>query len=111
MSKYIRHITLDSGHSRDSYASEISPEALEFCKDLIAKMITEDTRIQMMDGTTISGVSTGKHLLATVWMDDAPLCTIAVAIHSKKGAELWQMLHKDQLTPLATRGDECPPEP
>lgn len=124
--RYIRHITLTTGHSRDSYRSEVSDAAVAVCRDLIARItagaVAEPVQIPGVGEYYLSGRASGRCLLATVWSGrhapslhdpavPAPLCTIGIASHSRCGASLWQMLHQHGETPVVTDPNRCPPEP
>lgn len=112
MSQLIRHITLTTGHVRDSFAGEVSPEAVEVCKDLIRQMnACKRPRIPGFESFSVSGVSHGRCFVATVWSGDDPIVTIGIATHSRCGAETWRALHKSATLLCATSADQCPPEP
>jgi hypothetical protein len=114
MNQFIRHITLTTGHVRDSFADEISPEAIQVCGDLIERMTAgESPAIPGFESFRVSGVSYGRCFVATVWSGKEPIVTIGIATHSRCGAETWRALHQlaAPLPPLSTSVDECPPEP
>lgn len=116
MNKFIRHITLTTGHARDSFPGEVSPEAIAACRQIIDQIIggtiSEPASIPGT-GCHITGRASSKCLLATVWYrgEQRPLCTIAVAAHSRCGAKLWRDLHTWGETSVVTDPDRCPPEP
>lgn len=127
--RHIRHITLTTGHSRYSYRSEVSDQAVAVCRDLIDRIdritsgaVAESVQIPGVGGYYLSGRASGRCLVGTVWsgrhapsINDpaipAPICTIGVASHSRCGAALWRMLHQHGETPVVTDADQCPPEP
>jgi hypothetical protein len=126
MDSHIRHITLSTGHSRDSYRSEVSDEAVDVCADLIARITADHTsepvRIPGVGDYYISGRSADGCLLATVWSGQpvpslhdpsvpAPICTIGVAARERHGDRLWRMLHQWGEMPIVTDPDRCPPAP
>lgn len=90
-SKYIWHITLQTGHSRATYRSEISDEVIEELAPLIAQ--DGEMPIKRIPGRSLKCTRTGKMLLATVMAREAPICTIGVAGQSRGAATLWHMLH------------------
>jgi hypothetical protein len=110
--RFIRHITLTTGHTRDSFAGEISPEAIEVCTALIDQMIVgKRPPIPGFQSFRISGVSYGRCFVATVWSGNEPIVTIGIANHSRCGAETWRALHKSAALPCATQSDEYPQAP
>lgn len=112
MNRFIRHITLTTGHSRDSYAGEVTPEAVEVCKDLIRQMVAvQRPRIPGFESFSVTGVRHGRCFVATVWSGGEPIVTIGIATHSRCGAEVWQALHKSASLLCATSADQCPTEP
>lgn len=112
MVKFIRHITLTTGHVRDSFAGEVSPAAVDVCKDLIRQMnACKRPRIPGFESFSVSGVSHGRCFVATVWSGNEPIVTIGIATHSRCGAEVWRALHKSTTMPCATNVDSCPSEP
>ena len=116
---YIRHVTLNSGHRRDSRRSEISARAIEACSDLIARLRSDGiARLPHPDGYMIAGIAgartrpeqifadslaaagvqapIGRCLTTIVTRCDSqmqpmgrPLVMIAVAGHSRCGAAVW----------------------
>src|SRR5690606_10305637 len=113
---FIEHVTLTTGHSRRSLASEVAPEALEFARDIIRRMTAGDAAesVPIIGGYAVSGRASGKCLVATVWPTTGrmtPIATIGVAAHSLCGAKLWRELHRWGETPVVTDPERCPPEP
>lgn len=118
MTRYLHHITLTTGHARDSLPGEVSPEAIAVCQDLILQILaTEGTQtvpVPGMSGYSIGGRASSKCLVATVWADGPPsvvICTIGIAAHSRCGSRLWRELHHWGETPVVTDPERCPPEP
>lgn len=115
--RYIRHVTLTTGHTHDSYREDISEEALAHCQSLLAALRSA-TEGQMMPIPCVgeyylSGQAAGACLVATVWSGEPSVClaTIGVAAHSRCGARLWRELHRWGETPVVTDPERCPPEP
>jgi len=116
--RYIRHITLTTGHIRDSYPDEVGPEIIEVIGGLLTAICAGDAAesvpIPNVGAYSLSGRCSGRCLVATVHADSPPsvvVATIGVALHSRCGAALWRGLHTCGRTPLETRADRCPPEP
>jgi len=118
---HIRHITLTTGHARDSFAGEVAPNVTEAMQGLISRIcageVSEPVSLQeyaLVGPYSISGRCSSRCLTATVYADGPPselICTIGIATHSRCGATLWRALHTYGQIPVATDPDECPPEP
>lgn len=114
----MRHVTLTTGHSRDSERSEIDDGALAICADLIAHIgsgkISEPVAIPGCAGYSLSGRTAGKCMVATVWADGPPsemVVSIGIAAQSPCGAAIWRTLHQVTAMPAATDPDQQPPAP
>lgn len=116
---FIRHITLTSGHVRDSLSNEVSQVALEYYKQLIREITNPnepDKYVAVFPEIpeyTINGALENGNLIATVWRNEVPIVTIGVAMGLSEGSDLWKIMHQDQIWPLtlATREDQCPTDP
>ncbi len=118
MKGYIRHITLTTGHTRQSWPGEISDEAVTVCRALIVQItagaVSETVPIPGQPGYSLGGRATARCMTAIVYADgppSEPVCTIGVASHSRCGARLWRALHRWGETPVVTDPERCPPEP
>ena len=116
MTRYIRHVTLTTGHVRDSWRQEISDEAIRACQTLITQITATVGALAQIPGVGdyhLSGVASGACLVATVWSGAPSVCiaTIGVAGHSRCGLHLWRELHRWGETPVVTDPDRCPTEP
>lgn len=116
--EFIRHITLQTGHSRDCYASEISADALKFCHDLIHQCLATDgekVAIRNFDGYYLTcGNVGGRTLLGSVWHgvnDSTPLVNFAVATKSRNSAIAWRKLHNYSTINPQTNINAIPPVP
>lgn len=123
--RYLHHITLTTGHARRSYRREVSAQAVAVCADLVKKVATgaDHVLIPGVYGYYLSGRSSGRCLVATVWSlqsspsltdpssGQAPICTIGVAAHSRCGDKLWREMHRWGELPVVTDPERCPPEP
>lgn len=116
--RYLRHITLNTGHQRDSRKSEISDDALDACREIIESLVaTGFASLPGPPGYSVAGIAgakttaeeifadavqrlvdlpiPGRCLTAAVVRDDAPgrpLAIIAVADHQRCGAQVWANL-------------------
>jgi hypothetical protein len=116
--RYIKHITLDTGHTRRSPRDEVDDQAVAALQDGITLMLSGGRpQIPGMDGYAMTGTAQGRCLIATAWgPSGTPLVTIGVATRSLCGAPLWRILHDPAgriaaQTPLASNGQRCPEEP
>lgn len=130
--RFIRHITLTTGHVRDSYSAEVSEDIRTLLQPLISHALTGrhapiPSRIDP-PGCTITGGAHGRCISLTIWApplsrlafphaDESarvPLTEIGIASHSRCGAVLWRSLHDAAGRigiPVRTDSDTCPPEP
>ncbi len=110
--RFVRHVTLQTGHTRQSWRHEVDPEVLPLASALLERALAgERVPIPGADGCEMTAASAGRCCLVTAWRGDAPLVTTGIAAHSRCGAELWRRLHDAPWTPLATAGTARPPEP
>lgn len=106
--RYIQHVTLTTGHTRQSWRHEISPEAMTVARDLISR--PESIVPVLVPETRLRWSAQARCAIGTLYTLDAPLVTFGVAEHSRCGARLWRMLHEHQIH-TATSAEHCPPEP
>ncbi len=113
--KYLKHITMMTGHSRDSYRREIDPNALaEVAALLDAALLGEKGhRVRMPNVKDVDLVASqqGKALLATLYdsRSKAPILTTGVALRSTASAGLWKMLVETSTVPVERM--PAPPAP
>lgn len=94
---YLYHLTLDTGHARKSYRSEISDDALRLCAELVER-IKQSPGIPLTlpgpPGYTISALISGQCMSAQVFADanELPLISFAVAARERCGAAIWKKL-------------------
>jgi hypothetical protein len=111
--KYITCITLTTGDISRSYRDEITvPEAMQWAVDAL-QAAARGERIElepMGPGYTLQiTLISSKAMIATVWLNDAPVVTFGVAAHSRAGASLWRSLIETQT--VTGKPLDCPPEP
>lgn len=116
--KFIRHITLTTGHVRNSYYGEAGDDIVAACRDLITRATADEgatpARIPGVGAYSLTGQASARCLTLSVWADGPPaevICTIGVALHSLCGATLWRRLHQWSEAPVLTDRTKCPPEP
>lgn len=94
---YLYHVTVTSGHARKSYRSEISPDALAVCAELIHQIRERPlTPIPMPGpaGYEIVGSLDGPCGLAQVFAvgKEQPLVTMGIASRERCGIDPWKLL-------------------
>lgn len=113
----IRHVTLTTGHVRDSLPDEVGPEARRAVGALLSSALAAADRtvpLPVPPGYSISAASGGRCLTVIVWADgppSVPVCTIGVAGHSRCGAALWREVHRWGVLPVVTDPARPPAEP
>jgi len=134
----LAHITLTTGHSRQSPRSEVSDEILVVVEGLLAAAIDGAARSRgsrlggpgrpaiprVTPACHLTAAAEGDALIATVWADEAPgapgtpapLTTIGVAASDDGAARLWRLLHESAtkapgVPPLATDPGRPPAAP
>lgn len=92
----LSHITLTTGHSRDSHASEVDPVVMVHVRGLVQKLIRKQLGhpvvIPGVKGYMMTGQSQGSEMIATVWYKlDIPVVTIGAA--PSGNSEVWSAMH------------------
>ena len=127
---FVRHITLTTGHVRDSLPDEVPNDTRARLLPLIERALTgEHTPVPSPDvPITLTGGAHGRCVSLTVWgpplsriaFPDAdesapsPIVEVGIAPHSRCGAVLWRALHDTAARlNIEVRTDiaRCPPEP
>lgn len=113
------HVTLDTGHSRQSRRDEVAEAVLPVVQGLLSEVLAGgQPRVPGVPGEfTLTGAREGPCLLVTVWgpggsLGTAPIVTIGVARDA--GVSLWRMLHESaaaRSAPIVTDPDAPPPAP
>lgn len=118
MRAFIRHITLQTNHVRDSLAGEVSAEALATCQTLIKKCLANDAARIAIPGFNqfylTCGQVGGRTLLGSVWhglTDPVPLINFAVATRSRNSAIAWREMHAHATIRPFTDSGNVPPVP
>lgn len=109
--RFIRHITLTTGHSRDSFAGEVSAEALAACRGVVERLSKSRQPVPGFSDFEVTGARQACSMVLTVWRAEIPIITMGVATHSRDGASLWRVLHETAAESLQTEPQRCPPEP
>src|SRR3990167_4628984 len=91
--RYLYHVTLQTGHTRKSYRSEVSAEAIAFCRDLLER-INAGERVEIPPGGYfVSGRISGKCASFSVYAGGDLIVAFGVAENERCGAQLWRGLH------------------
>lgn len=106
--RYIWHVTLQTGHTRQSWRHEISPELMPIITALLNTALADDGGVVLPGEPACRLIATaeGKCLVATVQAaDDTPLVTFGVAAHARCGAGLWRCMTEipTHLSPMPER--------
>lgn len=120
----IKHITLTSGHARDTTADEVPGKVTDAMAPLLdhlalsgddsAETVPLTAAGANLPGFSLSGRAHGRCLVAVVWADGPPsvaIASIGVALHSRCAAGLWRGLHQWGTLPVVTDPEGCPAEP
>lgn len=102
--RFLRHLTIDTGHVRDSYRAEVGDEVVAVLRPLL-------DRADAGERVPIPGTDPPTHMRAQrtrdrglrVWLEagDDPLVDIAIAPSSLSGAVLWSVLEQSGPPPSA----------
>lgn len=114
MSRYLQHITLTTGDTRQSWRHEVADDLMPMLTALI-ESAREDGRA-LLPGLQpqcwLRIEDTSKCAIVNIdTADRVPLVTMAIATHSRCGAKLWRLLHETARIPAATDALRTPPEP
>ncbi|WP_458789296.1 hypothetical protein [Adonisia turfae] len=116
----VAHVTLTTGHLRQSPRREVADSIVAELRPLIDAIVAGKTvPIPGLEGYSISGRSSGEDgagrcLSVIVWAERPevePICTIGIAAHSRCGARLWRSLHEVATLPAATDPGRQPAAP
>lgn len=109
VAEYIHHITLDTGHIRRSPRAEVDDAAITLVRQQIDEALA-GMSVEIRPGYTIMANTAAGALLVTVLAaGKAPLCTIAVARHSRQSKALWRLLKEPAGIGAQATGDAPPP--
>lgn len=113
--RFVRHITIETGHERDSPRSEVGDGMIALLTLWIDRALAgERVPIERVDPPCLLTMTAhGKCATATIVLAESgdPLVDLAIGAHSRCGAALWRSLHADAAGNAATSADRVPPEP
>lgn len=98
------HVTLETGHSRRSYRSEVADGVVVHLRKQIEEMLSGGG-VEIRPGYQMAGAAHGAALVASVHSGDMPLVTIGVAARSQVSARLWE-----EMVNIAPTADIVRPE-
>jgi len=114
---YIRHVTVTTGHCRDSLRGEVSDEAIVTCQGLL-ETVMERGCCPLPPGVDpaciLEGTVDGRwaRLQVVAQRTMMPILDLAIALHSRSGAVLWRRLHEEhEDLPAETDPEQPPVEP
>lgn len=112
--RYLRHLTLDTGHQRDSYRDEVADDVVAMLRPLLERAVRGEHVPIPGDiepaCTMTGGVGRDRALLLTICgpptlgVDHPPILQLGVAPSSLAGAALWREWFgtaRDDRTPAA----------
>ncbi|WP_221935135.1 hypothetical protein, partial [Brevibacillus sp. LEMMJ03] len=106
---YIRHVTLNTGHVRKSFPSEID-KRLYFILRRMRKDIFSSSGTEIIDGYTAKGTEvTGNGAVITVFKKNVPIITVGMTKH--KHSDVWKLMHESSTLPLQTNPNNPPDVP
>ncbi|MGG3987668.1 hypothetical protein [Bacillus smithii] len=109
MPAYINHITLNTGHTRKTYAEEVDKE-LYFILKRILKDSFQPEGAKLFDSYTLKGTSFEDGAIFTLYKD-GKLPILTTAATKKRNKELWGTLHETATIPLYTKKEFEPAAP
>ncbi|WP_371346111.1 hypothetical protein [Ancylobacter sp. IITR112] len=99
-SRYIKHITLNTGHSVQSPRAGVRDDIVNLLRPVLRNAIESHALTPLVYGAlnvSLRATSGGAHAMITLF-DDAsghPIITMTVATRSRGATGLWEMLHRD----------------
>lgn len=115
---FIRHVTLNTGHVRDSYPAEVSADALAVGRGLLDQLAATPLAtvpIPLVPGYGLRvRLALTRCLAVTVWGNGPRpqhIATIGLARHNVCGTQLWRNLHEWSQAPLVTDPARPVPKP
>lgn len=90
---YLNHITLSTGHNRQSPQSEVSADVIEWLRPWLDKLLSGGVPLPLPE-PSLAQYSAAAHieqggLVMTVFAGAEALVTFAVAARSRQAAPLW----------------------
>lgn len=113
----LTHITLNSGHSRESPRSEVRSDIIKMMRPLLRRALKgERVPVPSKPGWTINGGVEGSACVVTVWAgvgsDAVPVVSVGVAGGRNGSDTTWRMLHSmSSGSPLVTSPEAMPSIP
>ncbi|NBN62760.1 hypothetical protein [Pannonibacter tanglangensis] len=114
--KYFTHITLNNGHTAKQPRSEISDQVVVLLHELFDSIL-QGGHPQLFNDPRylLSGTHAGSNLIVTLWRGPwdtrVPILTMGTALKSRSSRRLWEAMHADTKTKLATDPATPPPVP
>lgn len=111
------HITLTTGHTRESPRSEVGDQVLPVVQDLLYRaLVGERVPVPGVPQLcTMRASAADSALLITVYTEggqSVPIVTFGIACHERDSRPLWEMLHDSAAhTPIKTNREKPPSAP
>ncbi|MET1174359.1 hypothetical protein [Paenibacillus amylolyticus] len=106
---HINHITLNTGHVRQSYPDEIDKH-LYFAINRIVNDSFSPADTPLLDGYILKSTRTKEAAIGTVYSEDGMPIITTICTESN-GPLLWEMMHDTATIPLATQRSNPPAGP
>jgi len=111
--KSITHITLTTGHQRDSFAEEIDPKLYFKFKKMFKEPVLGENDIDFIDDTCLklTKIDDDSYICTLFVKTNEGLCPVLTTAGSKTlNLDLWVALHDSAITPVVTDRNR-PPRP
>ncbi|WP_338709233.1 hypothetical protein [Paenibacillus amylolyticus] len=107
--RQINHITLNTGHVRQSYPDEID-KGMYFALNRIVNDSFDSDGASVMDGYVLKSSRTQRATIGTIYAyDGVPILTTLCC--ESGDLQLWELLHKTATTPLVSQSSKQPETP
>lgn len=112
MSRHLWHVTLTTGHGRESPRSEVLERTVTMLAPVVERALAgERVADPLPPGYTLTGTDYGPcaQFVVEAESEDGPepILTLGVATHSRCGAGMWRALHEGRAE-LATDPEHSP---
>jgi|HigsolmetaAR202D_1030399.scaffolds.fasta_scaffold13436_5 hypothetical protein len=116
MTRYIHHVTLQSGHVARQYRKDVSDAAINAMSALLDSILTGGRpAVPGYPDFWVDGAHEGRVLVVTLWTgmrdEGIPILTSATCIKSRASPAAWRALHESAVIPYRTDPNDYPPAP
>lgn len=116
VSRYIYHVTLQSGHVARQFRRDVSDAAIDAVSALLDSLLTGGKpAVPGQPDFWIDGAHQGRVLTVTLWTgmrdDGDPILSTVTCLKSRSSPHAWRLLHDTANIPYVTDPDNPPPAP